>query len=302
MCAYKIDRTFHLQLCTLRQNYLRICQLAVTTLHQLSTGLARCQHSGALDLPGDEADLLKCADQLNELAHQYTLLADPTSSSTSLLSSPSRDLPSDRAMEVLYTLCLVLAYAIQNVANILSDTRSSDNRSVVEQNDAFDIDPLLIPLLFDQQQDDVQQNCTVTKRSTFINVFRTSTRMILEHLVNNLRGRDLQSLEVSTHSRWEPQQCTFTEKYLHTCFISSIARHLDTTATHCSVCCLPGPRPSRVLCFEDSFSQLHKQGIIQKKSSPLINCYRSCCLYSYIQLSSQFFIPNVHSARAIRFW
>jgi hypothetical protein len=204
MCAYKIDRTFHLQLCILRQNYLRTCQLAVTTLHQLSTGLTRCQHSSAFDLPGDEADLLKCADQLNELAHQYTLLADPNPSSTSSLYSPSRDLPSDRAMEVLYTLCLVLAYSLQNVANILSDTRSSDNRSDVKQNDAFDIDPLLIPLLFDQQQDDVEQNRTVTKRSTFINVFRTSTRMILEHLVNNLRGRDLQSLEVSTHSHWEP--------------------------------------------------------------------------------------------------
>ncbi|KAG0092896.1 hypothetical protein BGZ92_008252 [Podila epicladia] len=195
MCAYKIDRTFHLQLCILRRNYLRTCQLAVTTLHQLSTSHTRYQHSTAFDLPGDEAGLLKCADQLNELAHQYTLLADPNSSSTSSLSSPSRDLPSSRAMEVLYTLCLVLAYSLQKVANILSDTRSSDSRSDVEHNNTFDIDPLLIPLLFDQQQVDVEQNRAVAKRSTFINVFRTSTRLILEHLVDNLRGRDLQSLE-----------------------------------------------------------------------------------------------------------
>ncbi|KFH73076.1 hypothetical protein MVEG_00301 [Podila verticillata NRRL 6337] len=192
MCAYKIDRDFQLRLCTLRRNYLRTCQLAVTTLHQLSMSLSRYHHSSIFDLPGDESCLLECADQFNELAHQYTLLSAPASSSTSSLTSPSRDLSSDRAMEVLYTLCLVLAYSLQKLANILSEIRSSDN---VKQIETFDIDPLLIPLLFDQQQDDMDHDRTITRRNTFINVFRKSTRMILEHLTDNLRGRDLQSLE-----------------------------------------------------------------------------------------------------------
>lgn len=215
MSAYKIDRSFHLRLCTLRQNYLRTCQLVVTTLHQLSTSLSRYQHSSIFDLPGDEAGLLECADQLNELAHQYTLLSAPTLSSTSSLTSPSRNPSSDGAMEVLYTLCLVLAYSLQKLANILSETRSSDNTSNVEQIETFDIDPLLIPLLFDQQQDDDR---TVTKRNTFINVFRKSTRMILEHLSDNLRGRDLQSLEVS-NPRKEPRRCTDAERYSQNYFL-----------------------------------------------------------------------------------
>lgn len=214
MCAYKIYRDFQLRLCTLRRNYLRTCQLAVTTLHQLSMSLSRYHHSSIFDLPGDEAGLLECADQLNELAHQYTLLSAPTSSSTSSLTSPSRDLSSDRAMEVLYTLCLVLAYSLQKLAIILSEIRSSGN---VKQIETFDIDPLLIPLLFDQQQDDMDHDRTVTKRNTFINVFRKSTRMILEHLTDNLRGRDLQSLEVS-NPRKDPRRYMDARKYSQTYF------------------------------------------------------------------------------------
>ncbi|KAG0346671.1 Integrator complex subunit 7 [Podila humilis] len=235
MGVYKIDRTFHIELCSLRRNYLRLCQLAFTTLHLLSSTVTRCRQTHQdqrryfLDLPGDETELLKCAEQLNELAHRFTLLqatllsTSSVSLSSTIVDSSSRDLSSNNAMETLYTLCLILAYALQKVASILSKARSKSKINNPKspqiagdaeddgENDTFDIDPLLIPLLFGQGLDSQETTMELdmedadhgkriaatlpSRRKTSIKVFRQATQQMLAYLVTHVRGRDLPSLE-----------------------------------------------------------------------------------------------------------
>ncbi|KAF9413970.1 hypothetical protein BGZ94_000552 [Podila epigama] len=207
LSTYSIDRKFHLDLCLLRRDFLRTCQLANTSLHQLSASLARNQgqFKETFYLPGDEAGLLKSADQLNGLAHEYTLLQASVPSASIVNGNPSRDSSSDKATEILYTLCLVLAYSLQKVASILiAHSKSSSSTSAGaggenEGGETFDIDPLLIPLLFGQEQykDDEHSGTTFAARKTSIKLFRESTRQIFDYLAIHLHGTDEKSLEAS---------------------------------------------------------------------------------------------------------
>jgi len=177
---------------------------------------------------GDETVLYKCASSLNRLAHDYTVLR------TFVTSRPSttnpKDTPrgsnqqSDTAMEVQQTLCLVLAFAVQRVAKSLSrlssgkvptepkkqsndedtemresgQTPSKTGATETDEEDVFDIDPLLIPLL--GKLDRVMANGSehtrmviegeeVTRSKTFVEVFRSSSGSTLQYLCENLQGQ-----------------------------------------------------------------------------------------------------------------
>ncbi|KAG0305610.1 hypothetical protein BGZ98_003862 [Dissophora globulifera] len=259
--VHQVDRTFHLQFCGLRRNYLQTCQTTAATLHLLSTSLATARqhalqhvdtnsssgsHSTATSilaatttLPGDEVALYRCAEKFNQLAHQYTLLRASVSSASSVASGnlSSLDTPaiggtlagrlgrevrqSDSAIEILQTMCLILAYAVQRVAKIvgrISDTtgRASGNSGHMEtmqedgvgkdnddddDDDVFDIDPLLIPLLFLQEQEQEQQmqqqegGDGLERQMTFLEVFKASMRMTLGFVDGQVKGRNVDALE-----------------------------------------------------------------------------------------------------------
>ncbi|KAF8931353.1 Integrator complex subunit 7 [Dissophora ornata] len=124
---------------------------------------------------------------------------------------------SDNAIEILQTMCLIIAFAIQRVAKILDRMGSSrsggdegkmlqgEDRDMDEddddaEDDVFDIDPLLIPLLFlqeqeEQQQDDGEQLVGGGQKETFLDVFKTSTRKTLGFVDKQVKGRDIDALE-----------------------------------------------------------------------------------------------------------
>lgn len=228
-----MNRTFHLQFCSLRRSYLQTCQSAAGTLHLLSTSLnAERQRqeyqAGSTTLAtlsilvGDEVALYRCAEKFNRLAHQYTVLRDsiaaersPGSSAwmaTTAVGAPQtkalkQSQHSDQAIEVLQTMCLIIAYAIQRVANILgcaaattSATADEDQQIQDDEDDVFDIDPLLMPLLYlcEQQQRHKHDSIGDGNRTggTFMDVFRASTQMTLGYINEHLRGADLNALEV----------------------------------------------------------------------------------------------------------
>lgn len=192
----------------------------------------------AYSLAGDEAALYQCADTLNRLAHEYTVLrtfvtstpngtshADDAAAATGGSSQQS-----DTAVEVQQTLCLILAFAIQRIAKSLTRISSGkleasskrqkkindgEDTDMIElgqgsssatatatieadENDVFDIDPLLIPLL--GQLDQVMVNGSAdmmtdneekvnNKPKTFAEVFKSSSGLTLQYLCENLQGQ-----------------------------------------------------------------------------------------------------------------
>ncbi|KAF8948257.1 Integrator complex subunit 7 [Haplosporangium gracile] len=256
-----MNRSFQLKLCSLRRKYLQTCQQAVTTLHLLTSSVVnhslKSSSNSALSsklafvpLPSDERALYQCADQLNQLAHQYTLLrariavqettTNQTSTSSvsnfnstngvanggstenttsfsivtgeSLHSIPkfSSDQQSDAAVEILQTMCLVLAYSFQKLAKVLSRTSAvhgdgQQQSGNDEDEEIFDIDPLLIPLLYHQDQEDADSNADGSGSSVFgsggprtlAEVFRASTRRALGYVDQHLQGGGVDTLEMS---------------------------------------------------------------------------------------------------------
>lgn len=253
-----MNRSFQIKLCSLRREYLQTCQQAVTTLHLLTSSVVnhslKSSSNNALSnitfvpVPSDERALYQCADQLNQLAHQYTLLRariavqettgnQASSSSTSNFSSGngvpnggaenttsfsivtgesshsvpkfSSDQQSDAAVEVLQTMCLVLAYSFQKLAKVLSRTTCNGDSQQQADNDEdeeiFDIDPLLIPLLYHQDQDELDADGSSSGSSLFgaggprtlAEVFRASTRKALGYVDQHLQGGGVDTLEVS---------------------------------------------------------------------------------------------------------
>ncbi|KAF9340504.1 Integrator complex subunit 7 [Linnemannia elongata] len=256
-----MNRSFQLKLCSLRREYLQTCQQAVTTLHLLTSSVVnhslKSSSNSALSsniafvpLPSDERALYQCADQLNQLAHQYTLLRariavqestanQTSSSSTSNFNSGngvangggaenttsfsivtgesshsvpkfSSDQQSDAAVEILQTMCLVLAYSFQKLAKVLSRTAFNGDGQQQADNDEdeeiFDIDPLLIPLLYHQDQEEVDADGSGSGSSVFgaggprtlAEVFRASTRKALGYVDQHLQGGGTDTLEAST--------------------------------------------------------------------------------------------------------
>ncbi|KAF9929258.1 hypothetical protein FBU30_001740 [Linnemannia zychae] len=247
-----INRSFQVKLCSLRWEYLQTCQQALTTLHLLASSVTnynnRILNSGStstssllfVPLPSDERGLYQCADRLNQLAHQYTLLRaqiavqdtnpHPSSSSSTAISALntsngtgsenvtsvsivtgesthsvpklSSNQQSDEAIEILQTMCLVLAYSFQKLGKVLS--RTADGVSEDEDNDEiFDIDPLLIPLLYEQDQDqdiDVDgfgSGLNMNGPRTLTEVFRSSTRKTLGFVDQHMKGSGTETLETS---------------------------------------------------------------------------------------------------------
>ncbi|KAF9152446.1 hypothetical protein BG015_005242 [Linnemannia schmuckeri] len=256
-----MNRSFQLKLCSLRREYLQTCQQAVTTLHLLTSSVVnhnlKSSSNSALSsslafvpLPSDERALYQCADQLNQLAHQYTLLRariavqetttnQTSSSSASNFNSTngvangggtenttsfsivtgesshsvpksSSDQQSDAAVEILQTMCLVLAYSFQKLAKVLSRTSAvhgdgqqhSDND---EDEEIFDIDPLLIPLLYHQDQEVADSDADglgsfvfgSSGPRTLAEVFRASTQKALGYVDQHLQGGGVDTLEMS---------------------------------------------------------------------------------------------------------
>lgn len=253
-----MNRSFQMKLCSLRREYLQTCQQAVTTLHLLTSSVVnhslKSSSNSALSniafvpLPSDERALYQCADQLNQLAHQYTLLRaqiavqqatgnQTSSSSTSNFNSGSAngggtenttsfsivtgesshsvpkfssDQQSDAAVEILQTMCLVLAYSFQKLAKVLSRTACNGDSQQQADNDEdeeiFDIDPLLIPLLYHQDQEELDVDGSGPGSSVFgaggprtlAEVFRASTRKALGYVDQHLQGGGIDTLEVRT--------------------------------------------------------------------------------------------------------
>ncbi|KAF9963252.1 hypothetical protein BGZ65_004910 [Modicella reniformis] len=235
--AHQVNRAFHLQFCSLRRSYLQTCQSAAATLHLLSTSLLterqRRQYqtttTSMLTLAGDEVALYRCADKFNRLAHQYTVLRDSvvvepmsdssifmatsTTTTTTATAAAAAATPqtkalkksqhSDGAIEVLQTMCLVIAYVIQRVAKILD--RASSSNSIIatgdqqqpqeDEEDVFDIDPLLMPLLYLRRKDGHDR--IGRDSGTFLDVFRASTQLTLAYMDDHLHGADVDALEVN---------------------------------------------------------------------------------------------------------
>ncbi|KAF9363024.1 Integrator complex subunit 7 [Mortierella sp. NVP85] len=233
--VHQVNRTFHLKYCSLRRGYLQTCQSAAGILHLLSASLVaerqRQNIQGASSdmaiistLASDEVALYRCADKFNRLAHQYTVLRDSivvdqssglsgsmvTTTTTTEGALRSKGLKksqySDGAIEMLQTMCLIIAFTLQRVANILDRASSNTNAPNAEDqqqktqgdDDVFDIDPLLMPLLYlcDQQQheqDDMNGNSRISE--TFQDLFQSSTLMTLDYINKNVGGADLGALE-----------------------------------------------------------------------------------------------------------
>ncbi|KAF9105371.1 Integrator complex subunit 7 [Mortierella sp. AM989] len=213
--AHQVNRSFHLQFSELRRQYFDTCQSTVGTLQLLSISLEinRQQDRAQQWHTTGEIALYRCADKFNYLAHQYTLLrafvSSTPASSESNSSSTKVDQHSDGAIEVLQTMCLILAYAIQRVAKILDRTgasssdkqtkNSSETESEFMDEDVFDVDPLLIPLLYmqsqHQEQHDQMQEDTTAGSKTVLEVFKVSTRLTLGYIDDNLTGNDIDAVE-----------------------------------------------------------------------------------------------------------
>lgn len=250
-----MNRSFQLKLCSLRREYLQTCQQAVTTLHLLtssvvshslkSTNSASPSTVAFVPLPSDERGLYQCADQLNQLAHQYTLLrariavqetttsqastssasnfnsssgvanngAENTTSFSIVTGESSHSVPkfssdqqSDAAVEILQTMCLVLAYSFQKLAKVLGRTAVNGDGQQLdgdEDEETFDIDPLLIPLLYHQDQEELDADGSESSvfgaggPRTLAEVFRASTRKALGYVDQHLQGGGVDTLEVN---------------------------------------------------------------------------------------------------------
>ncbi|KAF9895833.1 hypothetical protein BX616_008735, partial [Lobosporangium transversale] len=231
--AHQVDRSFHLHYCELRRRYLDTCQSTIGTLRLLSMTLSseRLQEQQNPQIyPEDELALYQCADQFNSLAHEYTVLrtcvapaipstSTSTSSSSTLgftLASAKRPLSSgqqqsDGAIEVLQTMCLVVAYAIQRAAKVLGNYGSSAKSKKLRLGqtdtdtdmdgdaDVFDIDPLLIPLLYLQNQKQQQQRHGSQSgeggSKSILEAFKISTGMMLGFMNKNMVGSGIDDIE-----------------------------------------------------------------------------------------------------------
>ncbi|KAF8950573.1 hypothetical protein BGZ46_004435, partial [Entomortierella lignicola] len=215
--AHQVDRSFHLQFSELRRQYLDTCQSLVGILQLLSTSINinRRQHQHQLQREwhiADEIALYRCADKFNNLAHQYTLLRAVVSSTPALSRSGSllvkADQHSDGAIEILQTMCLIIAYTIQRVAKILDHAgnndktnNSSDAEPDIMDADVFDVDPLLIPLLYLQSQYQERQGRMQVEGDVFegtktvLDVFKISTGLTLGYIDENVKGNDIEAIE-----------------------------------------------------------------------------------------------------------
>ncbi|KAG0233601.1 hypothetical protein BGW42_007350 [Actinomortierella wolfii] len=141
-----VNRAFQLQFCQLRTQFFQACRRALILLQQMSLVSSGSQYG----TPSGTTALLQCASTLNEIAHHYTLMK------LQVAQQPQSEL----ALEVLQTTCLVLAFSIQRVVRSASavtkdkkQATTADNGSLKDKNvnnemDVFNIDPLLIPLLY----------------------------------------------------------------------------------------------------------------------------------------------------------
>lgn len=297
-----MNRSFQLKLCSLRREYLQTCQQAVTTLHLLTSSVVnhslKSSSNSALSsniafvpLPSDERALYQCSDQLNQLAHQYTLLRariavqestanQTSSSSTSNFNSGngvangggaenttsfsivtgesshsvpkfSSDQQSDAAVEILQTMCLVLAYSFQKLAKVLSRTAFNGDGQQQADNDEdeeiFDIDPLLIPLLYHQDQEEVDADGLGSGSSVFgaggprtlAEVFRASTRKALGYVDQHLQGGRTDTLEASTQCISNALNQTIRDQFtfqLDTDPVLVLPFHYCKNRCHCRWC------------------------------------------------------------------
>ncbi|KAF9433780.1 Integrator complex subunit 7 [Entomortierella beljakovae] len=215
--AHQVNRSFHIRYSSLRRQYLDGCQSTIGVLQLLFISIGN-NHSKQQELQcrwstTDEIALSRCADKFNSLAHQYTLLRaviTSTPTSSELNSQGNKvDQHSDGAIEVLQTMCLIIAYVIQRVVKVLEHTsrsaeKSKDSSSMdtdVADTDVFDVDPLLIPLLYLQSQYQERQqemerdgNSTPGPR-THLEIFKMSTALTLGYIDENLIGSDIGAIE-----------------------------------------------------------------------------------------------------------
>ncbi|KAI1299682.1 hypothetical protein EDD11_006444 [Mortierella claussenii] len=265
--AHQVDRSFHLHYCDLRRQYLNTCQSTIGILQLLSTSLEVDRRLWALQdqqqqpeqsssstksqvhPDQDEIALNQCADHFNRLAHQYTILrtsitsTSSTHSSTSAvvvevpgtihMGSSSSSLQSDGAIEILQTMCLLLAYAVQRAAKILgrfhqhphslssssaitttvatTDVDMTETRTLQqvdngneEDDDVFDIDPLLIPLLYLQrhhssvsrEREGGAGTGTETGSRSVLEVFKDSAGKTLGFINDTMVGSSLGDVEM----------------------------------------------------------------------------------------------------------
>jgi hypothetical protein len=103
-------------------------------------------------------------------------------------------------------MCLVLAYSFQKLAKVLGRTAvNGDGQQPDEDEDEeiFDIDPLLIPLLYHQDQEELDANSSSSSAfvaggpRTLAEVFRASTRKALGYVDRHLQGGGVDTLEVT---------------------------------------------------------------------------------------------------------
>ncbi|KAF9968892.1 Integrator complex subunit 7 [Actinomortierella ambigua] len=209
-----MDRAFQLQYCHLRSRFLQACRRALILLEQgvlmtirgatEATASTTAEESAAAASTGPL--LLQCASSLNEMAHQYTLMRLQV----------AHHAASESALEVLQTACLCLAFAIQRVARstmhrvATATSRKQQQQDamvvdsqvgqpslaggqsggsagkgkrvvVAENNSVFDIDPLLIPLLYVESTESGQQGGGAAMSSR--DLFQASMRRLLRYVV-----------------------------------------------------------------------------------------------------------------------
>ncbi|KAF9555797.1 D-tyrosyl-tRNA(Tyr) deacylase [Mortierella alpina] len=108
----------------------------------------------------------------------------------------------DAAIEILQTMCLILGFALQRVAKILrraqgTNTIDEAGDSTMDADPVFDVDPLLIPLLYHQEKGPGPVAGAGDKSATtFVETFRASAKLTLGFVNEHLQGRDLDTLEV----------------------------------------------------------------------------------------------------------
>ncbi|KAF9585576.1 Integrator complex subunit 7 [Lunasporangiospora selenospora] len=245
MEAYQVDRSFHLQICIMRREYLQACQHAITSLHFTSSSILTRQRLQAgpagldalrpLTVATDEVLLIQCANNFSQLAHRYTLLkaklstslsnpANITMSGSPLESLYNMDQQTDMAIGVLQTMCLALAYAIQSAATLLASSATySQSQSMQSKVEIFDIDSLLIPLL--SQAEDLTSRSDGARSSE--SIFNDSWRRALGYLNEQLHGEDSDSLQrsISTVQEFVSQCISYPVPFPHEFFLSRDILH-----------------------------------------------------------------------------
>ncbi|KAF9163949.1 Integrator complex subunit 7 [Actinomortierella ambigua] len=235
-----MDRTFQLQYCHLRSRFLQTCRRALILLDQGPSAAARPPQL----LPPSSSLLLQCASSLNEMAHQYTLMKLQV----------AHHAPSEAALEVLQTSCLSLAFAIQRVARATTRVMKRQEKTsgsssgagagagagssmmemdppggplakgkegpLIAEMEVFDVDPLLIPLLYTESTESVQGgSTTLTSTSssgnnnsggvdqTAMDLFRASVRRLLRYVVETTTDDDMDGGDTDKAARSIERRC-----------------------------------------------------------------------------------------------